>query len=409
MQVQLTDKKLLKNTEKIIKKYQLCDHCIGRIYAKVGTGQLNEERGKILRENIDKTKKIAAKDCWLCNGTVDEVSHFVKLVENALKNYEYDTFVIGSKIDEDIIEREKEIINFSKSEYSESIKNELNREVGKVLEKKLKKEVNFEKPTIMVILDTSYDVVNLQIASLYIYGRYKKYSRSIPQTKWFCKICHGKGCRKCNYTGKIYDTSVEELVAKDILKAAKGQDESFHGCGREDVDARMLGNGRPFVLEIKNPVKRKIDLCTIGTKINNKYKDLIQVNNLRFSDTDEVVRIKNASFRKIYRVKFKCNVKINNEKLKKVASSLRELRIGQLTPSRVAHRRADMVREKYIYNCTVESVDGTMAVLTLEAESGTYIKELVSGDNGRTKPSITEMIQAPCTVTELDVIEIKGE
>jgi tRNA pseudouridine synthase 10 len=68
-----------------------------------------------------------------------------------------------------------------------------------------------------------------------------------------------------------------------------------------------------------------------------------------------------------------------------------------------------MVREKHIYNCYVESIDGSMAILTLEAESGTYIKELVSGDNGRTKPSISEIIGEPCTVTELDVIDIKGE
>ena len=50
-----------------------------------------------------------------------------------------------------------------------------------------------------------------------------------------------------------------------------------------------------------------------------------------------------------------------------------------------------------------------MATLTLEAESGTYIKELVSGDDGKTKPNISQMTGAPCKVTELDVIEIKGE
>jgi len=27
----------------------------------------------------------------------------------------------------------------------------------------------------------------------------------------------------------------------------------FHACGREDVDVRMLGTGRPFVIEATNP------------------------------------------------------------------------------------------------------------------------------------------------------------
>jgi tRNA pseudouridine synthase 10 len=68
-----------------------------------------------------------------------------------------------------------------------------------------------------------------------------------------------------------------------------------------------------------------------------------------------------------------------------------------------------MIREKKIHNCNIELIDGTMATLTIEAESGTYIKELISGDDGRTRPSISEMIGVPCKVAELDVIEIKGE
>jgi len=222
-------------------------------------------------------------------------------------------------------------------------------------------------------------------------------------------VCQGKGCKICNYTGKLYDKSVEELVSKRFLDATQGDGESFHGCGREDVDVRMLGNGRPFVLEIKNPKVRAIDLSKLEPDINRLNQDNIEISDLRFSDKDEVTKLKDAGFRKTYRIVFMGRKPINNEKLKKAVLSLRGKAIGQLTPSRVAHRRAGMVREKHIYNCNLESIDGAMATLTLEAESGTYIKELVSGDDGRTKPSISEMIGVPCEVTELDVIEIKGD
>jgi len=251
--------------------------------------------------------------------------------------------------------------------------------------------------------------VNLQISSLYIYGRYKKYKRDLPQTKWFCKICKGKGCKRCNYTGKLYEKSVEELIAYKFLKKTKGEDESLHGCGREDIDARMLGTGRPFVLEIKNPVKRKLDLLKLEKEINDENKGFIEINNLRYSDKEEVNRLKNAKFNKIYRIVIQAAKPINNEKLKKAVLALHGKKIGQLTPSRVAHRRANMVREKYIHNCKIEKIDGNIAVLTVEAESGTYIKELVSGDEGRTKPNLSELIDNPCKVTELDVIDIKGE
>ena len=409
MTISLNDKETLKIAKKTLLKYKLCDHCLGRLFAKIETGLTNEKRGQLIRNNIKKHRKTEVKNCWLCSGLFDEIPHFTDLISDSLKEYEYETFLVGSKIDEDIISREQELFDFSGTKYSEPIKTELNREIGKILEKRLKKEVNFNNPTIMTVIDTSFDVVNLQISSLYIYGRYKKYRRDMPQTRWFCKICQGKGCKRCNYSGKMYETSVEELVAKRFLDETMGDDESFHGCGREDIDVRMLGNGRPFVLEIKNPKIRKLDLSKLEDDINITNKDNIEISGLRFSDRNEVIRLKDAGLKKIYRIILRGEKPINKEKLKKAALSLRGQIIGQFTPSRVAHRRANIVREKQIYNCNIESVDGTMAILTIETESGTYIKELVSGDQGRTKPSISEMIGIPCEVTELDVIEIKGE
>ena len=405
----LKDQDILKIAKKTLVKYSLCNNCLGRVFAKIESGLTNKNRGQLIRSYLKHDKKTEVNNCWLCSGLCDEIPHFTNLILDSLSGYDFETFLIGTKVDEDILDREQELYDFAGSEYSESIKTELNREIGKILESKLNQEVDFKNPTIMVVIDTAFDVTSLQIGSLYIYGRYKKYKRGIPQTRWFCKICRGKGCKRCNYTGKLYETSVEELVARKFLDISKGSGQSFHGCGREDVDVRMLGNGRPFVLEIKNPEIRKLDLSELENDINNDNEGNIKISNLRFSDKDEITRLKDSEFRKIYRIVLKGRKPIKKEKLKKVAQSLRDLKIGQLTPSRVAHRRADMVREKYIYGCQIESVDGTMATLTLETESGTYIKELVSGDNGRTKPSISEMIGVPCEVTELDVLEIKGE
>jgi tRNA pseudouridine synthase 10 len=304
---------------------------------------------------------------------------------------------------------EQELLDFTGSKYTEPIRMELNREIGKILEERLGKEVNFEQPTITAVIDTAFDVVNLQTSSLFIYGRYKKYGRDIPQTKWFCRVCLGKGCRRCNYTGKMYETSVEEIVAKPFLEKTQGTDDSFHGCGREDIDVRMLGNGRPFVLEIKNPKVRNLDLSGLEKVINTHNKEKIEVSNLRPSNKDEMIRLKSAEFRKVYCVVFNGEKPINKEKLKKAVQTLRDRTISQFTPSRVAHRRANAVREKKIYNCNIESVEDTIATLILEAESGTYIKELITGDDGKTRPNISEMIDVPCQVLELDVIEIKGE
>jgi len=398
----------IKADQNRLKKLKICDRCIGRLYRKLEPKISNKEKGKLLREKVKKDE-IKSESCELCQNIFSETNHFVDLIYNSLKKYEFDTFLVGTKVDEEILEKEIEICSILDSENSESIKSELNREIGLILESKLGKEVNFEKPNIMAIVDTQFDVVNLQIESLFIYGRYKKFSRELPQTKWYCKVCRGKGCRICKYTGKLYDKSVEELISEEFIKATKAKDEAFHGAGREDIDVRMLGNGRPFVLELKDVHKRKINLSKIKDQINKKNKDLIEIIDLSFSNRDKISYIKEAKFKKIYKVVFKCQNSINIEKLKKAIQSLHGKSIKQRTPSRVAHRRADKIREKYIYNCKIESLEGSIATVILETESGTYIKELISGDDGRTVPSLSKLVNMPCEVVELDVIRINGE
>ena len=46
------------------------------------------------------------------------------------------------------------------------------------------------------------------------------------------------------------------------------------------------------------------------------------------------------------------------------------------------------------------------AEIDITAEAGTYIKEFVNGDGGRTVPSIAGKLGMGCQVKELDVLEI---
>ena len=114
------------------------------------------------------------------------------------------------------------------------------------------------------MMDFATDNVKIQINPLFIEGRYRKLIRGIPQTRWPCRKCKGRGCKICDFTGKMYPESVEELIAEKVLQATKGSESRFHGAGREDIDVRMLGRGRPFVLEIKEPKIRELKLENIN-------------------------------------------------------------------------------------------------------------------------------------------------
>ncbi len=390
-----------KDIQEIAKKmasYNLCDSCLGRQFAKVGHGMSNRERGKKIREYFGLPFK---EECWLCDGLMDEIEKFSEMVIEALDEYEYDTFLIGSKVEEDILRKEAEI--GSLTPYGESIKQEINREVGKLVEKKTKKEVDFIRPHITAIVNTIYNVIELDVRSIYISGRYKKLKRGIPQTKWYCRKCRGLGCDYCNNTGKMYEESVEEIIAAKVMELTKAKEEYFHGAGREDIDVLMLGNGRPFILEIRMPKKRSIDLSILQKMINDYGKGKVEVSDLSWAEKKDIERLKSAKWDKTYRAIIKMERK---GKINEAVRALRGYTIHQRTPSRVTHRRADKIRKRKIHDIYIEEEKMNEITLVIKAESGTYIKELITGDEGRTVPSLSEIAGCAIEVKQLDVIKI---
>jgi tRNA pseudouridine synthase 10 len=44
--------------------------------------------------------------------------------------------------------------------------------------------------------------------------------------------------------------------------------------------------------------------------------------------------------------------------------------------------------------------------MEIKCDAGLYIKELISGDGGRTKPSLSALLGVEAEVTELDVLDV---
>ena len=97
-----------------------------------------------------------------------------------------------------------------------------------------------------------------------------------------------------------------------------------------------------------------------------------------------------------------------------IMEKLQGCTLAQRTPERVAHRRADKIRKRKVIETSNPSIkedeDGNLiAEFSLRCESGTYVKETVHGDSGRTQPSIASLIKAKCTVEWLDVADIHAD
>lgn len=403
----------------IFKLGYVCDNCLGRQFAQLLSGMNNKKRGRILRgffalaldydnsilKNIEisnfqnfifRNEKINSKlknikennICFICNNFFEDknLERWKNLIIKKINKskIEFRSFVIGTKLKEDLAKKEEELWEAIGIDFCEPIKTEINRTIGKEIEKEFKKKANLQYPDIVILINLESEDVSLRINPIFIYGEYQKLVRGIAQTK-----------------SRRYENSVEEIIAGPLLKITKGIKTKFHGAGREDVDARCLG-WRPFVIEVIQPKKRFIDLKELEKEINKSRE--IKVRNLRFSNVKEARKLKEERHDKEYRVKVVCERKINKDDLKKL--KLLEGIISQRTPTRVLKRRGDKLRKRIIKRIKAKQLSENSFELILRCEAGLYVKELVSGDNGRTKPSVAEILGCDCKPIELDVIKI---
>jgi tRNA pseudouridine synthase 10 len=438
---------VLEKALQMLEAHALCDHCLGRQFALLGYSIENSDRGKAVKlsltlqasavaqskepEGLKSLKVLAAngfsreaaetirhlkkrvpkqaqpQTCFLCEGKFQLVDGLVRKALAEIAGYEHTSFLVGVELPVAVEEREDEFKAAFNVGYGESIRHEFGRLLGKNVEAQTGKTVDYRIPDLVIIINPFTESVKLQVNPLFVAGRYRKLVRDIPQSRWFCSSCHGRGCGKCGGTGLLYPESVEALVSKPLLEAAEGEKTAFHASGREDIDARMLGSGRPFVVEVSKPRKRFLDLRRLKEVINVDAKDKVEVSNLRFTSKDVVRRLKKAeSAQKEYRVLVEFESDVSEGDLCLVAEKLSNAAIKQQTPLRVLHRRADLTRERYIYEVKVKKVSPKTAEMQIRCQGGLYVKELVSGDEGRTVPSVSELLGNRAKPLKLDVLNV---
>ncbi len=431
----------------MLEKHPLCNHCLGRQFALLGYGIGNETRGdalkllltmkahqlvqsksktgvkllKVLASNGNypmaaemlrkaKHKPTKAQQCRLCQGRLEKLENLVTLALDKLREYEYETMLVGIKLPVEIEEQEDELKGEFTIKHGESLRNEFSRNMGKRLAEATRKQIDYDRPDVVVLMNPFAEQISLQINPIHIGGRYRKLTRGIPQSRWLCGKCRGKGCKKCDWTGRMYPNSVEEIVGQPALKLTQGVEIALHGAGREDIDARMLGTGRPFVIEVKEPRKRAINLKHLEKTINASAKGKVEVSGLYLASKDIVRKLKRSdAAQKLYRATVELDKSVSKNQLTALAKALTGAAIKQQTPKRVMHRRADLVREKYIYKAKVMRLTPNRFQIEIRCQGGLYIKELITGDEGRTLPSVAQILGAKAVPLELDVLGVYME
>ncbi|KAI5184366.1 tRNA pseudouridine synthase 10 [Nematocida homosporus] len=254
-------------------------------------------------------------------------------------------------------------------------------------------------------------------------------------------------------TAEIRMRAVSDWI-EPIKQYFDGKEAVFMSSGREDIDVRMLGKGRPFIVRIEKPrrnLPRALESLVVAVsatgeeveeqcvsnqeiRINYQMSAAVELLDLALVKGKEACRqMKEIEQTKKKEYQVSVMTKLAPEAVR--ASLVHQgwlvsraetpnilskdlLTLRQKTPIRVVHRRANLERARQVYNCVIEirpsddlpdwPDNGTQLVVHLVADAGTYIKEFVNGDLGRTTPSLTELLGGYCDVVELDVLNIEA-
>jgi len=387
----------------------ICDRCLGRRFAALGSGVPNAERGRILRAAAGGGASVPEGRCWVCQGLWPTLAARARAAAELVRDREFATFLFGVRLSPRQEAVEEFLDERFPSPWAEPFRRDVNRELGKAFERELagrEATVDFARPDVQFTVDLDTGAIALTVAPAFFYGRYRKLARGIPQTHWPCRSCRGRGCVSCGGTGKQYPTSVEELVLPVFLAASGGTGGHLHGAGREDIDARMLGRGRPFVIEVKEPTIRTLDLEAIAREVNAAAAGKVEVLDLRPGTADLVAQVKEERADKRYRARIELARPVDEEAFTRAVVALVG-EIEQRTPERVRHRRADLVRRRRVLAATGRLLSPTEAEVEILCQGGLYVKELISGDGGATQPNLASLLSIPARVAELDVVEVQ--
>ena len=365
----------------ILKKYDLCDQCLGRLFSK----QLRLSSNKLLGKKLHKNSTFQSK-CYVCKNLFCNLDHFLKLMLDSSSNYTFKTYGIGIMIKPSIVDRD----DFLRSQYQlkgiDSVKSDITKELIKLFTKKTHKIMDPFDPEITFTVNLKDESCQLRSKSITIFGRYVKSKRGYSQKQKSCDNCSGKGCRICDFHGISEFESIEGIISKLIFKKFGGTTAKFTWIGGEDKSSLVLGSGRPFFVKIKNPSKRK-------SKLSDEDFNSVSLLNLKLVHESPK---KSLTFHSKIKIKISTKLQINSKNLKK----LKDLTTYPIT----VYEKSGKRYEKKIFDLTYKKNSSNVFTVIISAEGGFPIKRFVIGDD--ILPNISSVLDTTCMVQEFDFLDI---
>lgn len=375
---------VLQLSQKILTEYDLCDVCLGRLFAK----KLGLVSNKKLGDKIHHALKIKSTKCYVCKNIFDGVNSQVAKMLDVSSDHDFTTFLVGTKIKPSILDRDDHMRSRFRLRGIDGIKTNITKELAKQFSHKTKKKVESSEPDLVFMIDFKADSCTIQTKPVFLWGRYAKTERGMPQKQKPCTTCLGKGCIDCNHHGISEFDSVEGLISKYLFEKFGAVQTKITWIGGEDSTSLVLGSGRPFFVKLLHPKKRHPRLpkkITLGK---------IVVQNLKLINKTPTGPVQFTSKVKLC---ISCENKVEQTDLS---------RLDILEKNTIAvYEKSGRRTEKLIQNIQYKTHSENSFYLSITAGGGLPFKRFVSGDD--VFPNISDILENKCRCETFDFEAVK--
>lgn len=370
-------------SKKILGEYDLCDHCLGRLFAK----KLGLESNKLLGQKIRKKLKSKNKKCYVCKNIFDSLPTYLEKMQDTSSEYDFKTFLVGAKLKPSVLDRDDHLRSQFKLKGIDGIKTSITHELAKQFHRKTKCKPSAE-PDLTITVDFKTESCEAHSKSLYLSGRYIKPSRDIPQKQAPCQNCLGKGCVTCHRHGMVQFDSVEGMICKYVFDKFGAAQAKITWIGGEDTTSLVLGSGRPFFAKLLNPKKRK-------SKIPSK----IQSDKITILGLKQISKIPQGPIPFVSKAKLSITTEnpITNESLTK---------LDELQNSTIAiYEKSGKRSEKKIHKIKHQITSPNSFQLLMTLDGGVPLKHFVAGDN--IFPNVSDLISNRSKLDTFDFDDVR--
>ena len=367
----------------ILKNYSLCNYCIGRLISKDLSRRPSSSLGKKFNLNV---KQLALKKCFICKDIFEKLDQVIDhMIENS-SVYKFSTFLVGSILKPSISDNDDYIKSKFRIRGGISIKTQINHEIGKKFARRTKSKIS-EVPDLTFKINFKDDSCRIHSRSLFVYGRYTKTRRNIPQKRVSCKNCEGKGCITCNFHGLENYNSVEGQITKLLNMKYDSRQVKINWIGGEDKSSLISGNGRPFFVKIFQPHIRRL-----------KFKKRITLDGIELHDLRQIETQPKDSvpFRSSVSIFVKSEIPLKDNLLKK-------LHYIKKNPIEI-HNDGKKIIEKSIYTLRYKKSNPNAVKIFMSVDGGVPIKSFV--EKSSVKPNLSELLENKCTCVQFDFKQI---